>query len=156
MAHELTITNEKAEMAFIGDRSNIWHGLGQELTSGSPIEVWQKEAGMNWDINSSIVKYQDSESGELIYTGKKALYRSDNKEPLSIVSDRYKVVQPKEVLEFFRSLVSDAGMELSTAGTLFGGKKFWALADTKRSLTLGGKDVIGGYFLLSTSLDVTL
>lgn len=156
MAHEITRTDGKDEMAFVGSRSAIWHGLGQELTAGSPIEVWQKEAGMDWDINSSELKYSDPESGELIYSGKKVLYRGDTKAPLSVVSDRYKVVQPKEVLDFFRSLVSDAGMELSTAGTLFGGKKFWALADTKQSLYVGGKDLIGGYLLLSTSCDGTL
>lgn len=156
MAHELTITNGKAEMAFVGDRSQIWHGLGQQLTEDSPLEVWQKEAGMDWTIKSSEVKYADPDSGELIYTGKKALYRSDSKAPLSIVSDRYKIVQPHDVLEFFRDLVADNGMKLSTAGTLFGGKKFWALADTGNHLVVNGNDRISGYVLLATSCDGSL
>ena len=157
MAHEITHTNGKAEMAFVGNRSEIWHGLGQELTPGSSIETWQKEAGMEWDINSSDLVYHDQLEGPQIFEGRQVLYRSDTKAPLSVVGDKYKIVQPKEVLEFFRSLTEEAGMELSTAGTLFDGKRFWALADTKQSVKLnGGHDLIGGYLLLSTSCDVTL
>lgn len=153
MAHELTMTNGKAEMAFVGDRSEIWHGLGQELTRGASIETWQREAGMEWEINSSDLTFHDVGLNEHIFTGKKVLYRSDNTKGLSVVSSKYKPVQPKEVLEFFRSLVSDAGMELSTAGTLFDGRKFWALADTKQNVKVNGKDLINGYLLLSTSCD---
>lgn len=157
MAHEISLVNGKSEMAFIGDRSKIWHGLGQELTPGSSIETWQREAGMDWDINSSALSYTDQDLTARDFKGKKVLYRNDTRAPLSVVSDRYQVVQPKQVLEFFRSLVNDAGMELSTAGTLFGGKKFWALADTKQKVALNdGRDVIGGYLLLSTSCDGTL
>jgi phage/plasmid-like protein (TIGR03299 family) len=153
MAHEITRTAGKDEMAFVGNRSEIWHGLGQELTRGSPIEVWQREAGMDWEINSSELNFTDQDSTTQIFDGKRVLYRSDTREALSVVSDKYKAVQPKEVLEFFRSLVSDAGMELSTAGTLFGGKKFWALADTNQKVAVGGNDSVGGYLLLSTSCD---
>lgn len=162
MAHEITHTNGVAEMAFVGDRSEIWHGLGQQLTPGSSIETWQREAGMNWDIGSSKLYFEDESKTDAAneiheFEGKQVLFRSDTKEPLSVVGSRYKIVQPKEVLEFFRSLVSDAGMELSTAGTLFGGKKFWALADTKQKINLnGGSDVIKGFLLLSTSCDGTL
>lgn len=58
----------------------------------------------------------------------KVLYRSDSKEALSVVSQRYQVVQPREVLEFYRDLTSCSGYELETAGVLKGGRKLWALA----------------------------
>ena len=35
-------------MAYVGDTP--WHGLGQELSPKQPIEVWAKEAGMDWRI----------------------------------------------------------------------------------------------------------
>lgn len=156
MAHELTMNNGVAEMAFTGDRSKIWHGLGQELTPGSPLEVWAKEAGMNWEIESTALNFIDTEGEVHDFEGQQVLYRSDTKAPLSVVSSRYKVVQPGEILEFFRSLVTDVGMELSTAGTLFGGKRMWALADTKQAVLLNGKqDIMKGYLLLTTSCDGT-
>jgi phage/plasmid-like protein (TIGR03299 family) len=84
------------------------------------------------------------------------LYRSDNLESLSVVSKRYNVVQPREVLEFFHDLVSAGGMELETAGVLRGGKKLWALAKTGQSVLLPGLDKVNAYLLLATSADGSL
>ena len=83
------------------------------------------------------------------------LYRSDNLEPLGIVSSRYNVVQPTEVLEFFRDLLP-VGYTLDTAGTLFGGKRFWALASIGAGAIVHGTDAVKGYLLLSSSADGTL
>ena len=69
---------------------------------------------------------------------------------------RYQVVQPRDVLEFYRDLTEIFGYELETAGVLKGGKKFWALARTGQSTTLKGNDQVDGYLLLATSCDGTL
>ena len=84
------------------------------------------------------------------------MYRSDTKAPLSVVSGRYQVVQPQEVLEFYRDLTEVSGYELETAGVLKGGRKFWALARTGQGTTLRGNDQVNGYLLLATSCDGTL
>src|SRR3546814_8839889 len=60
----------------------------------------------------------------------KVLYRSDTKAPLAVVSKRFQVVQPGEILEFYRDLTEVGGFELETAGVLREGRKFWALART--------------------------
>lgn len=86
----------------------------------------------------------------------KVLYRSDTKAPLSVVSNRYQVVQPREVLEFYRDLTEVSGYELETAGILKGGRKFWALAWTGQTTVLKGNDQVNGYLLLATSCDGTL
>jgi hypothetical protein len=62
----------------------------------------------------------------------RAAYRSDTKAALSVVSSRYQVVQPKEILEFYRDLTEISGFELETAGVLKEGKKIWALAKTNQ------------------------
>jgi len=84
------------------------------------------------------------------------LYRSDTKAPLSVVSNRYQIVQPREVLEFYRDLTEVSGYELETAGVLKGGRKFWALARTGQTTKLKGNDQVNGYLLLATSCDGTL
>jgi phage/plasmid-like protein (TIGR03299 family) len=90
------------------------------------------------------------------FAGQNVLYRSDNHMPLSVVTDRYKPVQPHEVLEFFDALVKESGFRLHTAGTLFGGKRMWALAETGRFGEVSDGDGVGGFLLLSTSADRTL
>ncbi|KXS36648.1 MAG: hypothetical protein AWU55_2977 [Halomonadaceae bacterium T82-2] len=84
------------------------------------------------------------------------LYRSDTQAPLSVVSQRYKVVQPEEVLEFYRDLTEYAGYELETAGVLKGGRKFWALARSGLGGALKGQDQVNDYLLLATSCDGSL
>jgi phage/plasmid-like protein (TIGR03299 family) len=90
------------------------------------------------------------------FADSKVLYRSDSLAPLSVVSPRYKVVQPSEVLEFYRDLVSAGGFELETAGVLKGGRKLWALAKTGQEAMLKGGDRVKAYLLLATSCDGTL
>ena len=146
------------KMAYVG--SEPWHGLGNHLPPKQAIDVWQKEAGMDWQILESPVRFMADSIGTLgtihTFPEQKVLYRSDSKEALSVVSQRYQIVQPREVLEFYRDLTEISGYELETAGVLKGGKKFWALAKTGQSTALKGNDQVNGYLLLATSCDGTL
>ena len=151
MAHEVET------MAYVD--AVPWHGLGNQLTPKQPIEIWQREAGMDWQINETDVLYSVSGGDGLHLKSNpdsKVLFRSDTHSPLSVVSKRYKVVQPAEVLEFYRDLVSVGGFELETAGVLKGGKKLWALAKTGQETLLRGNDQVKAYLLLATSCDGTL
>jgi len=131
MSHELTIrSNGKAEMAYLNTNEAPWHGLGNPLERGLSIEQWTIAAGMDFRIQRSKVRYFTDRIGvnQLEWPEKHVLFRGDTHEPLGVVSAKYKVVQPREVLEFFRDLCESNHFELSTAGTLFGGAKYWALA----------------------------
>ncbi|MCT5586137.1 DUF932 domain-containing protein [Pseudomonas aeruginosa] len=145
-------------MAYVG--ATPWHGLGNRLSQRQPLEVWQREAGMDWQIQESPVHFKSDAAGHLgsihSFPEQKVLYRSDTKAPLSVVSQRYQVVQPREVLEFYRDLTQVSGYELETAGVLKGGRKFWALARTGQNTSLKGNDLVNGYLLLATSCDGTL
>ena len=145
-------------MAYVGDTP--WHGLGNQLPQKQPIEVWAQAAGMDWHIKESPVHFsiENIHNASMFGTfeDQKVLYRSDSNQALSVVSSRYQVVQPLEVLEFYRDLTEYAGFELETAGVLKGGRKFWALARTGKSTVLKGNDLVNGYVLLATSCDGSL
>lgn len=151
-------------MAYAGETP--WHNLGQKLPAKQSLDVWAREAGMDWTIRETPVRYMAADTdasgvaglyGEAMeFPDQKVLYRSDTKAPLSVVSGRYQVVQPREVLEFYRDLTEVSGYELETAGVLKAGKKFWALARTGKEATLKGNDTVKGYLLLATSCDGTL
>ncbi len=157
MAHELATAND---MAYVGETP--WHGLGNKLPKNQPIEVWQKAAGMDFEIKQTEVLFNSAggNDGNLLNLRSNpdatVLYRSDNNEPLSVVSKRYKVVQPKDILGFYRDLVAVGGFELETAGVLKGGKKLWALAKTGQETLLPGLDKVKAYLLLATSCDGSL
>lgn len=162
MSHEITRRADgKDEMAFTGAREAIWHGLGQNLDDNASLEDWRTAAGMDWEVLQSPLTYTsvdvaNCETNTHLFPDRQVLFRSDNKEPLGIVSEDFKIVQPEQVIEFFRDLVDNHGYKLSTAGTLFGGKRFWALADVQKTGEVTAGDRIDGHLLLTTAVDGTM
>ncbi|MGF6637039.1 DUF932 domain-containing protein [Paraburkholderia sp. MM6662-R1] len=144
-------------MAYVGEQP--WHGLGNQLAPNQPLEVWATAAGMDWTIEEAEVRFVAGSAGLgsiHAFPEQKVLYRSDTKAPLSVVSSRYQVVQPHEILEFYRDLTEVGGFQLETAGVLKDGKKLWALARTGQGVALKGGDEVKGYILLATACDGTL
>ncbi|MFO3707580.1 DUF932 domain-containing protein, partial [Xanthomonas codiaei] len=136
-----------------------WHGLGNKLGKRQPIEVWKRQSGMEWEIKESEVRYTKqgrSSDGTAAFPEQKVLYRSDTQAPLAVVSKRFQVVQPGEILQFYRDLTALHRIELETAGVLRGGRKFWALVKTGQSTALKRRDRVDGYLLLATACDGTL
>lgn len=146
------------QMAYVGETP--WHGLGNQLVPKQPLEVWAQQAGMAFQILETPVRYMAESAGMLgsimTFGDQKVLYRSDTKAALSVVSNRFQVVQPREILEFYRDLTELSGFELETAGVLKEGRKVWALARTGQSASLKGNDTVNGYLLLATACDGTL
>jgi phage/plasmid-like protein (TIGR03299 family) len=140
--------------------STPWQDLGSDLPARQSIEDWTRKAGMDWSICETPVRYMTETQGALgaikSFGDQKVLYRSDTQEALSVVGNRYQVVQPREVLEFYRDLTELSGFELETAGVLKAGRRFWALARTGKQVKLKGTDVVNGYLLLATSCDGSL
>lgn len=160
MAHNLSIRADGVtEHAYVGQVG--WTGLGNQLPANATIEEWIKAASMDWSIQRAVVRYAtDREQDSALWASmpdKVVLMRSDTKAPLGVVSEAYKPVQPRAVLEFFRDLASDNGFTLETAGVLFGGKRFWALANIgPDSYVRDAADRVKGRLLLCTSADGTL
>lgn len=152
MAHELSLFAGTAEMAYTG--AMPWHGLGQHVQPGASLEDWLRKAHMEWDYQESVAQFTNGQLRE--YPDYKVLYRSDSNKPLSVVSKRYKVVQPKEIVEFFRSLTEREGFTIETLGALKEGRRIWALARTNIENDVVGSDRLKAYLLLITSCDGSL
>lgn len=160
MSHEIDETNGPT-IAFVGEKP--WHGLGTELPEGADIDTWRRAAKLEWRVQESPVSFErrlyrhgsDAEIATVQFPNRKALYRGDNGASLSIVSDIFQVVQPGEVLEFFRNLCEKHGFKMETAGALRGGRKIWALARIAEGFRVVD-DVVLPYVLLSTAYDATM
>lgn len=75
-------------MAYVGQTP--WHGRGNELPANQPIEIWQQQAGMDWDIKEATEQFMDTvnqtKNRLIAFPQSKILYRSDTQAPLSVVS----------------------------------------------------------------------
>ena len=155
MAHMIDNTTGRDAIAYIG--ATPWHGLGQALTPGASIETWTQEAGLGYTVIESPVKYFTPASSELqTWPNRKVLSRSDTGAPLAVVSDGYRVVQPGQVMDFFRELVRLGGFQLETAGALSDGRRVWALASVGDAAPVVARDIVKPYLLLATSYDGTM
>lgn len=151
MAHELAQTAGRYAMAYTG--RTPWHGLGQLLTEAATIEQWTHEAGLEWQALAAVPTFRRADGTVGTFDDKRVIYRSDTGAPLSVMGDGYKIVQPREVLEFFRNIVRDHGFKLETAGALVGGRKIWALARNGHAGDVVKGDTVRQYLLMATSLD---
>jgi phage/plasmid-like protein (TIGR03299 family) len=162
MAHQLD-TISRATVSYASTQRE-WHGLGQLMGVNEPIEVWQAKAGMDYKIQRGRVRYATSPVQATTHASdlhavddKVVLFRNDTGAPLGVVSDSYKVVQPAEVLEFFREWADKGGVTIESAGVLFGGRRYFATAKLADAVSVdGGRDRVVPYALLSTSADGSL
>lgn len=148
-------------MAYVGETP--WHGLGQRLTAGAGLDAWAEAAGMDYTIKRARVRFARDgrlNAGGMIgagdlgeMPGQVVLFRSDTGAPLSVVSDRYQVVQPREVLEFFDEVANATGVVLETAGVLFNGARYWALARVPEAEFSVDGDVMRTYIALASACD---
>ena len=78
-------------MAYVGQTP--WHELGNQLPAKQPIEVWAREAGMDWTIRESPVRYMADQVGALgsimTFEDQKVLYRSDTKVKRAAINQQW-------------------------------------------------------------------
>lgn len=152
-------------MAFIGDRNDIWHRFGNQMAEGGTIPDWQKRAGLDWSaikvpaiaaLEGADFEHIGMEARFAPVPGFKFLARSDNGHVLGYVSDGYQIVQPSEVLEWFRDYIgTDSRFQLDVAGVLGQGERVWATAKFNGDLSVAGEKHTARV-LMVTSFDGSL
>lgn len=154
MAHELHIINGDAQMAYVDAEGLPWHGLGTPLKGNETLEEWVIAAGLDWEAHRQPIFCYNAD-GELQQLSRSVLIHSKTHADLGYVTDAFKIVQPREIMEAFREIAGDAGYTLKTAGNLRFGKRIWALADCGDEFALDskGRDVVKRNILLATSFD---
>lgn len=160
MSHELDVLPDGSHaMARASGTQQTWHGLEHVIPDDAPFDEWFARSGLNFEIRRSPVEFVVNQ--ELGVSGtmesRHVLYRDDTLAPLSVVSKDYNIVQPRQVLEFFRDLCDINALKMETAGCIRGGLKFWAMASTGKEALVGTTtDIIKQYVLLATSADSTM
>lgn len=154
MSADLDYTKGRPAIAYVG--KTPWHAAGQRLEPGETIEKWRTAAGLDFRYVEKEARYHwEGPGGEELRAADqyKLICRDDTGEAIACVGADYNLVQPDDVLEFYRELVDASGQwDLETAGVLRGGRKIWALARARYEDDIDG-DVIRPYLLLATSCD---
>ena len=147
-------------MVRASDTAQSWHGKENIIPHDAPFDQWFDGSGLNYKVLRSKVRYciaRDPQVSDFLeMPSRHVLFRSDTLKPLAVVSEDYRVVQPRSILEFYRDLCETNKLKMDTAGVLAGGKRVWALARTGNEIVIGNADVIKQYVLLATSYDTSM
>lgn len=137
--------------------ATIGKGLPEDLTKKTNLMKWADDAGLNFKIKSAPVRFNPDivglESDGFDYPDRQVLYRDDTGAPMAIVSDKYQIVQPEDILDFFHKISSTMGFKMLGAGSASGGRRIWALADTGNRISVAGTDEHVSNLLMSSGCD---
>lgn len=152
MAHMIDNTTGQDAIAYVGETP--WHGLGAKLEPGQDLATWRKAAGLDWSVLETPAYYEvPGKSACEVVAGRKVLFRSDTHAALSVMGERFNVVQPAQVLDLYSEIAKAGGFQLETAGALDGGRRIWALASVSDGAEVVNRDRVRPYVLLATSFD---
>lgn len=153
MAHMIDFSNNRANVAYVGDKP--WHGLGQEMDQESTLDQWRVAAGLDWEAVKTPVQF-NTPNGLVEDSDNFVVYRNDTFSSLGTCKSRYKLVQPSEVVSFFDRLCKENEFKMETMGSLDEGRKVWALAKVSNGFRIMGQDEVKPYLMLATSFDGSL
>jgi phage/plasmid-like protein (TIGR03299 family) len=146
MAHEISITNGKAEMAYVGDTP--WHGLGTRVDTLQTADAMLALAGLTWTVGTSPLFCNSLE-----VEGYKAIHRNDTMKVLGVVTDRYQPIQNAQAAGVVDALITEGGAHVEVAGALFDGGRCWMLAHIPGDFDVVKGDTVRPYFLLAWGHD---
>ena len=151
MSALLDMSNGRVNMAYTGETP--WHQSGSLLRPDATMEEWVEAAGLGFGVNKAPI-YAVIDGRSVAVPNRAALFRDDTGAILGTASkSHFKVVQPREVVEFFRDLTAELGFRMETAGSLKGGQRIWGLASNGGEVRVRGNDVVKPYLLCATAYD---
>jgi len=155
MSDMIDMTNGRAAFAYAGQPA--WHRLGTALLPTDSPEEQRRKAGLDWTAQDGEVLFRrknaDGSTELVVAEDRKAIYRSDSGDLLSIMTKDYHIVQPGEIFALYQHIAEAAGFTLETAGGLSGGKRIWALLKVNEGADIVGHDRVKPYTLLATAFD---
>ncbi len=137
---------------FSGSGIRPWHGIGTVIEGTANSEEAIRLANLGWDVVQEPVFLGDGTAIPNLF----ANIRSDTHEVLGTVKDQYTIAQNKECFSFLDNIIQNSkGVECryETAGSLFNGRKVFALVRLPDSDLVGDK--VENYLFLSNAHDGT-
>lgn len=137
---------------FSGNGIRPWHGLGTVVDGCPTSDEAIKLANLGWDVVQEPVCLKDGTEIPDFF----ANIRSDTKDVLGMVKDKYRIVQNTEAFAFVDNIIQNSkGIECryETAGSLFNGKRVFLLVRLPETNLVG--DAVENYLFVSNSHDGT-
>ena len=135
-----------------------WHGIGTNIGPDCrDAETAMQAAGLNWEVEKHpLVATVANASGHpqpIEAHGSFAIIRSAPLRVLSVVGSHYTPLQNRDAFKFFEPVLNELGGVFETAGSLYGGRRIWALVKLGGDITVARNDKLHKYVILSNAHD---
>lgn len=148
MAHDLASINGKVAMAYQNEMP--WHRLGTKLPAGT-IDVPAAMRAASLDHVLTLTEmYIDGPKGKMRVPRRRAVVRDVDSRIISVVSDKYQILQNAEAFEVLQPACEQFGVTIETAGALGNGDRVWMLAKMPDTIEPVKGDIVEGYALVMT------
>lgn len=143
--------------AYTGGDGVPWHKFGTMVEEAPTGRDALQIAGMGWLAEKKPLYVRTAGIGKNLYATVPGFYanvRATDGSVLGIVSEEYSVLQNHEAFEIIDEAMAAAGIEAryETAGSLYEGRKVWAMARIPMDLKVAGEEHLP-YLLLTTGHD---
>tara|TARA_S200002703_G_scaffold24204_1_gene21018 strand:- start:2236 stop:3228 length:993 start_codon:yes stop_codon:yes gene_type:complete len=153
MAHQITKTD-----GLVLNKNRAWHGLGKVVEDApSPYQALHL-ADLDWSVVTAPLHattfLPDGETPlKITVPDRHALVRDDTNEVLGIVSDRYEVLQNRELADLIYEVAEAEDITVESAGSLNGGKRVFFLCHLDTFGFENGDDEVKQYAMFRTGHD---
>lgn len=148
MAHNLF----QNKMGYVGETP--WHGLGCKVDATVTAREMLRAANLDWHVEKGPPPgvLSGNEKGRFMVWRDPVGFERE-RVGLGFVGQKYVPLQNEQAFEFFEPFIARNWAEFHTAGALGNGERVWVLARVKDQITVGRKDLVNQYILLSNSHD---
>lgn len=150
--------------SFFSVREAAWHGLGNLLPAHpKSVDEILTAAGLNWEVEQLPVTVTFPDGTTVTAPDKVGIGRQSDHSLLSIMSDAYHPIQPRQLVEFAFalldvtesefSLADEPPIQFETGMSLAGGRVNVLLTKVPKDIFIGGFDPVELYLAFVTSHD---
>ena len=105
MAHNLNFNEEKGSYSFVSSKGQVaWHGLGQVVEETLTAAECIEKANLDYEVVKT-PNFTEYEGEKIVKEDEFSTLRTDTKQPLGTVGNRYEIVQNKDAFAFFDAII---------------------------------------------------
>jgi len=129
-----------ADLTFL-NKEKLHTGFGEHVVNASSYDDVLVQAGLNWSVSAVPTAAIDVDGSIITIPGRNTIIRNEDKKPLGIVSDKYKIVNNEDAFAFTESLFLSKEIEFIRGGSYHGGSATWLEAKVTGTYSIMGDDV---------------
>src|SRR5574344_1346747 len=123
------------------NKEKLHTGFGEVIKDATSYSDVLTQAGLDWSVSVIPAAGIDTDGSTILIPGRGTVIRKEDKKPLGIISEKYKVVNNEDAFAFTESLFNSKEIEFIRGGSYRGGSATWLEAKVSGQYSILGDNV---------------